>query len=150
MSGDGVFGPGSAVQGGGGFVHFLAASPSTIVGAGSWSALSVASFVPTGAVFGGGVVAGVLTLNIELKPEPGTGSPISAILEVICNVPIAGRLDRASGRHQVDRLREHVHAVRGPDRALDARVTQAGLGRGAPMPEPVSATPANAARSRSR
>lgn len=87
MSGDGKTN-GSQVVAGGSFVHFDNASPvpRTILGTGTWKAKRLLSFdlIGTWGVFAAGI------LEAEIHLVPAGGSPIPAVLKIVCNIGPAG------------------------------------------------------------
>ncbi len=87
MAGEGKIN-GSQVVADGSFVHFDNASavPKTILGTGTWKAKRLLSFNLIGTW--GVLAAGILESEIHLVPVGG--SPIPAVLKVVCNIGPAG------------------------------------------------------------
>lgn len=83
MVGDGMVAPGN-VTGGGAFVHFdnAPAAPKPILGTGSWKAKRLVSYQEFGTW--GAYLAAVVEMEISLVPTGG--SPIPAVLKVVCNL----------------------------------------------------------------
>jgi hypothetical protein len=83
MVGDGSVTPGG-VNGGGAFVHFDNAppAPKPILGTGSWKAKRLLSYEQFGTW--GTFASAVLEMDINLVPSGG--SPVPAILTVVCNI----------------------------------------------------------------
>lgn len=95
MTGRGEFSE-DDVDGEGEFNHFDGNSgppPLTLLGSGTWEATEFISWVPVegqGPNPYGQVIAGTLTLEINLFPDNGDDNGIPAMLTVVCNVPPAG------------------------------------------------------------
>jgi hypothetical protein len=88
MAGDGHVSPGG-VTGGGAFVHFDFAAPGVpkpILGTGSWKAKRLISFQQFGTW--GALSTGLLDMEINLVPIGG--SPVAAMLKIVCNIGPAG------------------------------------------------------------
>ncbi len=88
MFGNGQF-DGSDADGGGSFTHFLvdaSGMATTVAGTGEWKAKRTTAFTE-GPVLGG-ILSGVLDLDIEFLPKAGGSFPAS--LRVVCNVGLPG------------------------------------------------------------
>ncbi len=83
MAGAGKFEE-SDIEGGGNFVHFVAAT-GKVVAAGTWKARRVISFKSAGSAHG--LAAGVLDADVTLLPE--AGGEIPAKLRVACDLGFA-------------------------------------------------------------
>jgi hypothetical protein len=78
------------VEGGGHFQHYDLASapPRTIIAAGAWRAKRLVSFDPIGTW--GVITAGVLVMQIQLRPTIPSPAVVAATLKVVCNVGSGG------------------------------------------------------------
>src|SRR5260370_6736588 len=86
LSGAGQFN-GSGVEGGGGFTHYnpVGSPPFPIVAHGTWKARRFLGFQAVQGSPYGEQIAGVLRMDVELRPVGGRR--VSGSMEVVCNVP---------------------------------------------------------------
>jgi len=89
LNGSGTFNS-DDIEGGGHFTHYRVVGhpPFPIVASGTWEATGLIRFTPNGIY--GASESGILEMQVRLIPSHG--SPVSATMRMVCNVPAGGLL----------------------------------------------------------
>jgi hypothetical protein len=95
FTGDGEFGPFTAVHGSGSYVEFMpcTSTPCPLISTGTWDAIKFISFTSPGS--SGHILAGHLKIQVALLQTSPSFAVISATLDQFCNVPFAGLMTGA-------------------------------------------------------
>lgn len=95
FTGDGEFGPFTALHGSGSYVEFMPCTtpPCPLISTGTWDAIKFISFTSPGSY--GHILAGHLKMHVALFQTSPSFAVIFATLDQFCNVPPAGLMTGA-------------------------------------------------------